>query len=190
MIFSWIVENIWEFSGILCSLLGVHFSIQKSVFAWLWNMIASILFGILFYQHGLYSDMELQVFFVLLAIYGFYRWQKEELDWQAEKSSKRTLIIGTSCSIIYGIFMGYFHTQWTLGVSFAYLDATLTGLSIFGTWLAINRKIENWKLWIMIDFIYVIMYLQKELWGTSLLYFLYIFLAFRGLLQWKKNLQT
>ncbi|MHA8105111.1 nicotinamide riboside transporter PnuC [Aquirufa nivalisilvae] len=190
MIVSWIKENIWEFSGVICSLLGVYFSIQQHLAAWIWNILASLLFGILFYQHGLYSDMELQGFFIAMGIYGFYQWRKEEKNWKAEKSTRLSLILGIACSLAYGLIAGYLHTRLTHLVSFAYVDATLTGLSIFGTWLAIHKKIENWILWIIVDIAYVIMYIQKALWGTSLLYVLFIFLAIKGLHHWKQNLRS
>ncbi|CAM4227873.1 hypothetical protein EWU23_10110 [Cytophagaceae bacterium 50C-KIRBA] len=190
MIIQWIQDNIWEFSGIICSILGVYFSIQQHLAAWIWNILGSLLFGILFYQHGLYSDMELQGFFIAMGLYGFYQWRKEDSHWKAEKSSTPLLIWGILFSLSYGMVVGFLHTRLTHWVSFAYLDATLTGLSIFGTWLAINKKIENWILWIIIDIIYVLMYIQKELWGTSLLYTLFIFLAIRGLYQWKNSLRS
>lgn len=187
---QWIQDNIWEFSGIICSLLGVYYSIQQQLAAWIWNILGSILFGILFFQHGLYSDMELQGFFIVMGLYGFYQWRKEEENWKAEKSNWQSLILGISFSLAYGLIVGYLHSRLTHLVSFAYVDASLTGLSIFGTWLAINKKIENWILWIIIDIIYVLMYIQKALWGTSALYILFIFLAIRGLYQWKKSLKS
>ncbi|MFL0161312.1 nicotinamide riboside transporter PnuC [Aquirufa salirivi] len=190
MIIQWIQNNIWEFSGIICSLLGVYFSIKQQLAAWIWNILGSILFGILFYHQGLYSDMELQGFFIVMGIYGFYQWKKEDSHWKAERSSKQLLMLGITLAISYGLVVGFLHSRLTNWVSFAYLDATLTGLSIFGTWLAINKKIENWILWIFIDIIYVLMYVQKALWGTSLLYILFIFLAIRGLSQWKKSLRS
>lgn len=189
MIIQWIQDNIWEFSGIICSLLGVYFSTKQHVASWIWNMIGSLLFGILFYQHGLYSDMELQGFFIIMGIYGYYQWKKEKPNWKAEKSSNQLLIVGMLLALSYGLVVGFLHTRITNWVSFAYLDATLTGLSIFGTWLAINKKIENWILWIVIDIVYVLMYIQKALWGTSMLYILFILLAIRGLNHWKKSLR-
>ncbi|MHA8053470.1 nicotinamide riboside transporter PnuC [Aquirufa sp. Wall-65K1] len=188
MIFQWLRENFWEFGGIICSLLGVYFSIQQHLSSWIWNILGSFLFGILFYQHGLYSDMELQGFFIAMAVYGYYQWNKEEKIWKAEKSSKSSLLWGAVLSLAYGIFVGFLHTRFTHWVSFAYVDATLTGLSIWGTWLAIHKKIENWILWMIVDIVYVIIYIQKGLWGTSLLYVLFIFLAIKGLYQWRKNL--
>ena len=190
MIIQWIQDNIWEFSGILCSIVGVYFSIQQHLSAWIWNILGSLLFGILFYQNGLYSDMELQGFFIVMGIYGFFQWRKEEQNWKAEKSSNRLIFGGVLFALTYGLVVGFLHSRLSNLVSFAYLDATLTGLSIFGTWLAINKKIENWILWIITDIIYVLMYFQKALWGTGLLYILFILLAIRGLNQWKKNLQS
>jgi nicotinamide mononucleotide transporter len=74
-------------------------------------------------------------------------------------------------------------------VSFPFLDATLTGLSILGTWLATRRKIENWIVWIGVDIVYVGMYVQKALWGTAALYLVFIILALKGYIDWRKYLK-
>ena len=67
-----------EILAIIASLGGVVLSMAKKSLAWVCNIIASGLYGYIFYQNGLYSDMELQGFFIAMGIYGFYQWRKEE----------------------------------------------------------------------------------------------------------------
>ena len=58
-----------EYIGIITALLGVFYSTKQHKIAWIFNFIASFFYGILFYQVGLYSDMELQGVFMAMAIY-------------------------------------------------------------------------------------------------------------------------
>ena len=134
--------------------------------------------------------MELQGFFILMAAYGWWTWSTSELDWVPEKSSLRALLIGLMVALLFGAGSGLLHQQYFPSVSFPFLDATLTGLSILGTWLATRRKIENWIVWIVVDIAYVGMYATKELWGTAALYLVFIILALKGYLDWLKPLKN
>jgi nicotinamide mononucleotide transporter len=98
------------------------------------------------------------------------------------------LIIGLLASLVFGGISGYLHQRYAPNVSFPYLDACLTGLSIWGTYLAAKRKIENWVLWILVDFVYIGMYMQKGIPGTSALYGLFICMAFYGYRSWQKKM--
>lgn len=180
--------NQWiEIAGIISSILGVYYSIQQKSIAWFWNIIASLLFGLLFFQIRLYSDAELQVFFILMAIMGWVKWRKDEAEWTPQYSSKLALLAGIGFTICFGCISGFLHQTYATNVSFPYWDASLTGLSIWGTWLAANKKIENWYVWILADLIYVAMYIQKDLLGTSVLYLFFVALASKGLISWRKK---
>ena len=100
------------------------------------------------------------------------------------------LIAGLGVALVFGMGSGYLHQQYFPSVSFPFLDASLTGLSIYGTWLATQRKIENWLVWLVVDIAYVGMYATKELWGTAALYLVFIILAIKGYLDWLKPLKN
>jgi nicotinamide mononucleotide transporter len=97
------------------------------------------------------------------------------------------LIIGTGGSVLFGVISGYLHNDLS-NVSFPYLDATLTGFSIWGTYLAAKMKIENWLVWIFVNIIYIGIYLHKGMNGTAILYFIFLIFAFSGFYTWKKKL--
>jgi nicotinamide mononucleotide transporter len=163
-----------EYAGIATALLGIFYSIKQNKIAWIWNFIASFIYGILFYQVGLYSDMELQGVFMAMALYGFVQWN-------------RPIQFGIGGSLIFGFVSGYFHREIP-NVSLPFLDATLTGFSIWGTYLAAKRKIENWMVWMFVDILYIGVYIYKGMNGTAILYSVFLLFAFRGFYAWRKKL--
>jgi nicotinamide mononucleotide transporter len=182
--------NAVEIFAIIASVGGVLLTMAKKSQAWTCNIIASGLYGYIFWQHGLYSDMELQGFFILMAVYGWWTWSRSAQDWTPEKSSLKTLAGGLTIALLFGMGSGYVHQHYFPSVSFPFVDATLTGLSIYGTWLATQRKIENWLVWIGVDIVYVGMYANKDLWGTAALYLAFVVLALKGYIDWLKPLKN
>jgi len=182
--------SVIEIFAALASLIGVLLSMAKNSLAWVFNIIASGLYGYVFWQNSLYSDMELQGFFILMAVYGWWNWSRSEQDWKPEKSTITQLSAGLAVALLFGLGSGFLHLNYFPSVSFPFLDATLTGLSIYGTWLATQRKIENWLVWIGADLVYVVMYVQKGLWTTAGLYFIFTLLAIKGYKDWLKPLKN
>jgi len=184
---EFILSHGLEYAGIATALLGIFYSIKQNKIAWIWNFIASFIYGILFYQVGLYSDMELQGVFMAMAIYGFVQWNRPIQLLEVTNSSGANLLIGIGGSLIFGFVAGYFHREIP-NVSLPFLDATLTGFSIWGTYLAAKRKIENWMVWMFVDILYIGVYIYKGMNGTAILYSVFLLFAFRGFYAWRKKL--
>ena len=51
-----------------------------------------------------------------------------------------------------------------------------------------KKYIENWILWIVVDVVYIGMYLYKELYLTAALYAIFLGLAVAGWRQWRKSM--
>jgi nicotinamide mononucleotide transporter len=184
---EYLKSQAFEYLGIITALLGVFYSIKQHKIAWFWNFFASLIYGFLFFKVGLYSDMELQGLFMIMAMYGFFRWNQTEKGWAASHASWPEISIGIIASLIFGLISGFLHHELS-NVSLPFLDATLTGFSIWGTYLAANKKIENWLVWIFVDILYIGMYIFKGMKGTAVLYAIFLMLAFRGFYIWKKKL--
>ncbi len=173
-----------EILGVLLSVAGVYFTIQKKIIAWYINILASLVYAYLFFHANLYADAELQVFFIASAIYGIIRWSKAESDWNPKSMDQRKLWIGILFTILGGLLLGKIHQSITTTVSFPYFDGILTASSIYATYLAAQQKRENWIIWIVVDLLYVILYCYKDLYLTAGLYGLFVVLAWRGLRKW------
>jgi len=68
-----------------------------------------------------------------------------------------------------------------------WLDASLTAFSLVAqVWMA-QKRLENWLLWIILDVIFVGLFIHKELYLTAGLYALFTLLAVHGWRQWQRQ---
>lgn len=68
--------------------------------------------------------------------------------------------------------------------SYAYLDAATTVMSFAAQILLVQRFIENWYIWIVVDVIGVWLYYVKGVKFIAVLYFIFLILATKGLINW------
>ncbi len=174
-----------EIVGVILSLLGVFFTSQQKIIAWYFNMAASMVYAYVFYKARLLADAELQVFFIVSAIYGLVRWSRLESKWKPSSINSKSVFFGILFCLGAGLAIGEIHQTFTSSVSYPYFDGILTAGSIWATYLAAQQKRENWLVWIVVDTLYVMMYCSKNLYLTAGLYGIFIFLAWRGWRKWK-----
>lgn len=176
--------------GIATALLGVLFSMRRHWLAWIWNILSSGIYLYVFYTNQLYADMELQILFIVLGTFGLFSWNRSEQNWRAERASAKSISIGVILSLLFGLSLGYVHKQYLQDASYPFLDGTLAGFSVWATWLATQKKIANWVIWIGVDVLYIGLYIQKGMWGTACLYALFVGLAYQGYRDWSNTLKS
>lgn len=86
-----------EFFGTLLNILSVWLIARKNILSWPVGNVAVILFGILFYQVQLYSDLLEQVFFFITGFYGWWIW----IVYSKTKDEKKGQIIYSNTRIYY-----------------------------------------------------------------------------------------
>lgn len=186
-----------EFFGTLLNLWCVWLVVRNSIWNWPIGNVAVILFGILFFQIQLYSDMFEQIYFLITGFYGWWVWSKLAKDEETSRIIKPTkkegvaiiasTLIGTG---LLGLFMQHIHellpTLFTVPASFPYLDAFTTAMSFVATILMAHKRLSSWYLWILVDIIGIWLYFTKGVVFISLLYAVFLVLATRGLFNWKK----
>lgn len=192
-----------EFFGTIFTGWSVYLAAKNKVITWPIGLVGIILYGFLFYQIHLYSDLIEQVYYFITTFWGWYLWLKPktqaELDSHNQELKVSTIskqeLIGTSVIIIalsylLGLFMSKVHlifpTYFPVAASFPYLDSFTTVLSFIATIFLARRKIENWHLWIIVDVIGIWLYYQKDVIFLSLLYLAFLINAFYGLAKWKR----
>jgi nicotinamide mononucleotide transporter len=53
-----------------------------------------------------------------------------------------------------------------------------------------RKLLENWALWIALDILYVPMFISRGLYATAALYAVFLVLAIRGWLEWKRSMRA
>lgn len=176
-----------EIFGFATGLVCVYFNAKENILGWPTAMLAVAVYGFIFFENKLYADMGLQIFFFIQSFYGLCLWFQRKGD---KKINIQTIhftdwLLVTGAVIIFYFIIYFVLTAFT-DASMPVLDSITTSLSIVASYLLAKKKVENWILWLVADFIYVFMYYEKALFLTAALYLIYLFLASYGYYNWRR----
>ena len=191
-----------EFFGTIAGGVAVVLSAKANIWSWPIGIINVVLFFFLFYQVQLYPDMFLQVFFFVTNLIGWWRWanpdpgeedRKKELkvSWMNKQQLALVVGVGLVGTFLVGTFAKnlheFFPAVFNSPSAFPYADSFVTVMSIVTTFFMIEKKIESWILWIIIDVVAMYLYFAKEIKFVGIEYLLFCFIAAWGLYNWIKE---
>lgn len=180
-----------EIAAFILNVLGVWLTSKQYRICWLVNIVAVMLYMVIFYQVHLYADALLQGVFIIMQLYGWLSWTKASAakplhaGYMNQAVMARSLLIGAAAGLVLGLLFSTY-TQ----ASLPWLDSMLASFSLVASYWAARKYIESWAMWCVLDALYVLMYLHKSLNLTAFLYFIFILLALNGWRMWKKQWQA
>ena len=180
-----------ELTAACLGALSVYLMTQQKPAAWPIGLVMVLLYIWIFYDARLYSEMLLQIIYVILQIYGWWQWLRGGSQQQGRAVSSLSsvgisqgLLIGASITLALGFAM----SQYT-DANLPWLDAALTGFSLVAQYWMAQKRLQCWLLWIVLDIIYVGMFITAELYLTAVLYMAFTALAVYGWLEWRLSLR-
>ena len=191
-----------EFFGVLSGLISVWLSAKANIWSWLIGLVNVILSFCLYYQVQLYPDMFLQVFFFITNIIGWWRWanpkpgeEDRKLELKVSYMKRDQLILTCTIGILGTFALGKFAINlhelfpvvFSIPSAYPYIDSFITVMSIIATFYMIQKKIECWIIWIIVDMIATCLYYIKGVKFYSLEYLIFTLIASYGLLTWIKE---
>ena len=180
--FNW---SILETVAVIFSLLYVYLAAHQNNLCWLAAVISVSLYIYICFNAKLYAETILQVFYFLMAIYGFYSWKKNNSQLQIStwpiKKHLYIIILGT----ILTFFLGFIFSNFT-DAEMPLVDSFTTVFSVFATYMVVKKILSNWLYFIIIDIISTYLYFSRDLHLTSLLFLLYTFIAVAGFIKWNR----
>lgn len=182
--------NFLELNGALFAIANTWLTAKQKVIAWPIGILSASIYLFIFYHAYLYSDAGLQVFYILMFIYGWYCWLQNPNDDAAKSFSTTDLaysrgFFGLFLVMLISTGLGFIMQNYT-DASFAYLDAALASASVWAIYLTTRKIIQCWLVWIAIDCLEMIIFVHKQLYITAILYLIFCGIAVVGYLQWKK----
>jgi len=188
-----------EIAGVIVSALAIWLTARRNMLCWPIGLASVALYAWIFLDAKLYSDMLLQGAFAALQLYGWYRWlvQRRASAGQPGDGEQpvlperdvglRRLAPGLLAAVVLSVLLGSAMAHWT-DASLPYVDATLTAFSLVAQYWTARRYIASWQLWLVVDVIYVGMFVYKALYLTAGLYALFVVLAAIGWRYWARAL--
>lgn len=138
----------------------------------------------------LYADGSLNIYYFLMSVYGWYNWvQKKDdshLAYPISWCNQKELTIGIGFFAGFWLLIYFVLVQWT-NSNTPMLDSLVSASAITAMWWMAKRKIENWVAWIVSNIIAIPLNFYKGLMLFTLMYLLFLFLAWWGYVEWKKK---
>jgi nicotinamide mononucleotide transporter len=194
-----------EFFGTVAGAIAVWLSAKANIWSWPIGLINVTLFFFLFFQVQLYPDMFLQVFFFVTNLMGWWRWKNPEKSEEDRKHelkvshmSRRWIVLFAALGLIGTFLFGslaknlheFFPMIFSKPSAFPYADSFVTVMSIIATYLMIQKKVECWAVWLLVDAIACYMYFVKEIKFVGIEYLVFCFIAAFGLWNWIKETKS
>jgi nicotinamide mononucleotide transporter len=185
--------RIIEIAGVISGLLYLYLEIKQKKSMWIVGFATSLLYVFVFFFSKLYADMGLQVYYLIISIYGFMRWNKEtepkensedSITYHIATLKEMTCIILSMIAltaILYYPLKTFTDSPIPLG------DSITTSVGIIATWMVARKYIENWIFWILVNLLSVYIYFTRGLYPTMILYICNATLAYIGYMNWKKK---
>lgn len=181
-----------DWLDILTTILGLIYiwlEYKAHIGLWIVGIIMPVLDVYLYYNHGLYGDAGMAVYYTLAAVYGYIAWKfgttKEGTPLRISHTPMRMYLpIAVFFLVAWGLIY-YVLITWT-NSTVPVLDAFTNALSFVGLWALSRKYIEQWFFWMVVDVVCTILYVQKGIPFKAGLYGLYVVIAVFGYFKWKK----
>ena len=186
---AWQLTSAWEVVAVIFAIVYLLLAIKESIWCWPAALISTIIYTFLFFDVNLYMESGLQVFYIVMAIYGWVLWRKHqqvEDDLQITSFSAKSHIIALSL-IATLVVLSSLLLENNTDAAYPWLDSFTTWGAVITTWMVTKKIIDNWIYWLVIDSVSIYLYIQRDLYLTALLFSIYLMLCFVGYSQWKNS---
>lgn len=179
-----------ELVATITLIINVYLLAKQDIRNYYFGAVGVLIYGWIFWEYKLYSDMLLQwLYYLPLQAVGYYWWSEKGPDNGSMKivslsNPDRVIWAFTILTMTFGL--GYFMATFT-DAALPYWDAFTTVMSLIAQFFLIKKIWENWVLWIIMDVVAIFVYYAKDLYVTSGLYVLFLGLATFGLVKWLQD---
>jgi nicotinamide mononucleotide transporter len=181
-----------ELAAALTGAISVWLSVRQNIWSWPTAIVNVVLYTVVFWEAKLYADMGLQVIYAVLSLYGWYQWLyggAGRTELRVARTPRRLGAILTLIAAVGSALLGTL-LRHTTDAALPFMDSFLSSTSLVAQWMMTKKLLENWLVWIAVDVLYVGMFVFKGLYLTAGLYAVFLVLAVRGYVDWRRSMQV
>lgn len=178
-----------EIVAFVLAILMVVCNMRVNPIAWPLAIASSLLYFLLFWNSKLYGEAGLQIFFVVVASWGWWQWLRGTQD-DGRPLHVRMLAPRMRWGLLLALAVAWPVTALflarTTDTDVPWWDAFPTAASLLGQWLLGRKYVENWTAWLVVNSVSVMLFAYKGLWLTVVLYAIFIAMSVAGLRAWRR----
>jgi nicotinamide mononucleotide transporter len=183
---SWV-----DWAVTITAIIYVVLAARENVWGWAWGIVSCALWAYAsFAFYDLWLDALLQLFYVAMGFAGLYRWKFGNKHQEILPITRMWWVHHLHVVLIGGLmafFFGYFFDEYTPAAA-TYLDAFTTVFSVITTFILVQKKLENWLYWVVVDATYAYLYFSRGAYLFALLMVAYTIIAAFAFFDWRRRM--
>lgn len=182
--------SLLEYIGVGFGVLQVLMAKSNKVLLYPFGIINVCITLILLWQVGLYAEILLNLYYLIMSVYGWFLWTNTknkpaiQMSFSTSGDWKRSVFIILLSFPLLAVTLIQFTDS-----DVPYMDAWVTSTAWAGMWLLSKRKIENWIFLNLSNLIAIPLLAYKGLILYSLLTAFLFIIAVFGYFEWKKQIR-
>lgn len=182
-------NSLLELVAVVFAVAYLVLAVRENSLCWYAAGISTLIFLFIFWDVKLYMESGLQIYYLAMAFYGWYQWrgaQTETVSLRVSKWRAKQHVVALALIATLTFVSGSLLNSGT-DANLPYLDSFTTWASVVTTFMVARKILENWFYWLVIDSVSIYLYLDRELYFTSLLFAIYIVIIFFGWFAWNRS---
>lgn len=178
-----------ELTAVAFAIAYLLLAVREHIACWYMALVSTAIYLVVFVDVRLYMEAALQIFYIAMAVYGWYQWRfggnrGEGVPisvWNARQHIIAIAVIAVATAISTFALTAWTDAHWPL------LDSFTTWSAVVTTFMVARKILENWIYWLVIDTASIVLYLDRELYFTSMLFAIYLVIICFGFASWLKR---
>ena len=187
VVFALSDDSLLSFVSGVAGVVSVVLCSQRKLSFYFWGFLQIATFVVLCMQEQLYGKLIENAFYFVTMVAGLVMWKRnligekvetremDIMDWEA------VLALISIAVIILSIVLHQF------GGSYAGLDALTTSIAICAQILMILRYRESWMLWLSVNLLCIVLWVQASNWCMVAQYIFWTANCIYGMIKWNKK---
>lgn len=179
----------WEAGAVILAIAYLLLAVRENILCWYCALVSTTIFTFLFWDVSLLMESALNVYYIIMAIYGWHQWKfggsKKSGVFISSLGLRKNILIITII-LIATLVSGWLLSQHT-NAAWPYVDSFTTWASVVTTFMVAKKILENWLYWLVIDSISIPLYIDRGLYLTAILFMVYIVIVIIGYLNWRQR---
>ena len=186
MISNFIASSWIEPTAVILAIIYLLLAIKQNISCWFAAFFSSLLYFFVMYSAGLYMEAWLQIFYCVMAAYGWSQWRISITDDSKflVRTWTRTQHIKVISLIFFLAFISGLALEKFTNAALPFIDSLTTWGAIVATFMVAKKLLENWIYWFVIDSISVFLFYSRGLFLTSMLFLFYLIIIYFGYKSW------
>jgi len=188
----------WELLAVVLAIAYLLLALRENSLCWYCALASTAIYTGLFWDVSLLMESALNVYYMAMAVYGWHQWRRSDSSrGELHRELHRGIaihswplthhILAWSLIVLLSVVSGFLLASNT-SAALPYLDSFTTWGSVLTTWMVARKVLENWLYWIVIDGASIVLYLDRDLYLTSLLFSAYVIIVVFGYFSWRKRM--